>query len=291
MRKTLLLLLLTVIFWGCSSDDSGDSNTGTHSFNPPSWILGKWTMDGNLSSGETGFEFKTNDFCYITAGVTTCIQSMLDSGLNVEVSEEKSDIHYKLNVTIQGTTYKYHFKKISDTVIQEILTDPNGLVSYYRQNNNDEIALPVTFDFTALSLPNGASSFRLGGIEFTTGDAYDNNSFEWQDCIETDGSAIEYYNWTGTEQDGQGIWLAFPNTLIVDVSHINAIHQITVNVADFCGGCARVSLCDENGFVKESSIDQPQSQNYSIILDGEGNKYSKLYISGLEVGITSIRIE
>ncbi len=144
MKKSLLLLLLTVIFIGCSSDDSGNSNTDDNSFNPPSWILGKWTTDvssvprianRNLSSSsELGFEFKADDLCYITSGVTTCFKTMLGT-TNGAITEEKSDTHYKVSITIHATTYNYHFVKISDTEIQEIISDPNGYVTLYSQDH------------------------------------------------------------------------------------------------------------------------------------------------------------
>lgn len=285
MRKTLLLLLCTVIFWGCSSDDSGDSNTGTQSFNPPSWILGKWTIDENLSSGETGFEFKTNDFCYITAGVTTCFQSMRDAGLNVEVSEEKSDTHYKLNVTIQGTIYKYHFKKISNTVIQEVLTDPNGLVSYYRQNSNDEIALPVTFDFTSLSLPVGATSLEIANIEFRLGSSMTNTG--WTNCVQSNNAVLEMGSFDG--QNGIAVWGGGQDVLIADVSRLASIQKVIVNIASY--GLTRISICDENGLIAEKNVDESQSGNLTVTLQVGGHKADKLYIACLEGAVYSVRIE
>lgn len=95
-------------------------------------------MNRNVTGSEIGFEFKANDFCYITAGTTTCFNSVLGTydGTNVktDITEEKSDNHYKVSVTIQGTTTKYHFVKVSNTEIQETVTDPNGNATYYKSN-------------------------------------------------------------------------------------------------------------------------------------------------------------
>jgi len=142
MRKTTLYFtmfyaLFALLFTACSKDDS-KSLTENKTFNPPSWILGKWLMNRNVTGSEIGFEFKANDFCYITAGTTTCFNSVLGTydGTNVktDITEEKSDNHYKVSVTIQGTTTKYHFVKVSNTEIQETVTDPNGNATYYKSN-------------------------------------------------------------------------------------------------------------------------------------------------------------
>jgi hypothetical protein len=133
MKRTILYF--TLLFAACSKGDSKDL-TPEKSFNPPSWILGKWMMDRNVIGSEIGFEFADNDFCYIVAGTTTCFKSVLGTlvgtDAKTDIVEEQSNNHYKVSVTLQGTTHKYHFVKVSNTEIQEILTDPNGHVSYYK---------------------------------------------------------------------------------------------------------------------------------------------------------------
>ncbi|WP_410879476.1 hypothetical protein [Myroides sp. DW712] len=292
MKKSLLLLLLTVIFIGCSSDDSGDSNTNGNSFNPPSWILGKWTTDissapsianRNLSSTELGFEFKTDDFCYITSGVTTCFKTMLGT-IDGTITEEKSDTHYKVSVTMQGTSYNYHFVKVSDTEIQEIISDPNGYVPYYSQDHDDDVttpSLPITLDFTNLNLPDGATSFIDQGIEFKTGNSY---QMGWIDCIEPSNLVIEVVPTTNNSQGGIGLW---PSTLIADVSQLPHIEKVIVSISSY--GLGRISICDENGLIAEQEI--PENGELNTITLEVGSNPNRLYIASLEGIVHSVRIE
>lgn len=291
MKKSLLLLLLTVIFIGCSSDDSGNSNTDGNSFNPPSWILGKWTTDvssvpridnRNLSSSELGFEFKADDLCYITSGVTTCFKTMLGT-TNGTITEEKSDTHYKVSITIQATTYNYHFVKISDTEIQEIISDPNGYVPYYSQDHNDVDvpSLPLTFDFTNLNLPENATSFTDQGVEFKIGNSY---HMGWIDCVEPDNSVIDIAEGNSVYQGGIGLW---PSTLIADVSQFPHIEKVIISISSY--GLGRISVCDENGLIAEQEI--PENGELNTITLEVGSNPNSLYIASLEGIVHSVRIE
>lgn len=296
MKKSLLLLLLTVILMGCSSDDSGNSNTNGNSFNPPSWILGKWTTNatsGNaysLSSTdlELGFEFKTDDLCYFTTGVTTCFKSMIDTyngtDVNTEITEEKSDNHYKVSITIEANTYNYHFVKISDTEIQEIISDPNGYVSYYNQDHNEDEdvpSLPLTFDFTNLNLPENTTSFIDQGVEFKTGNSY---QMGWIDCVEPNNSVIDIDEGNSVYQGGIGLW---PGTLIADVSQFPHIEKVVVSISSY--GLGRISVCDENGLIAEQVI--PENGELNTITLEVGSNPNRLYIASLEGIVHSVRIE
>lgn len=319
MKKSILLLFLTAFFIGCSSDDSGDSNTNNNSFNPPSWILGKWTTDPmaghsskNLSSTELGFEFKEDDFCYITAGVTTCFKEMLSiyngTDVNTQITEEKSDTHYKVNVTIQGTTYNYHFVKISDTQIQEIISDPDGYVPYYSTESDggdNSPSLPISLDFTNLTLPEGTTSLVMDDITIRAGISYGELTQHTNFCdIESSNRVLHFFdsnnlpeeeypnehtnfpNHSGLVIDYHWAWVwdydindyngVYPYNNVFFETNLPSVETITINLTTGC--CLYVELCNENGVILFEDYLAVVFGEEEIIIDVGGQRVTKITV-------------
>ena len=135
MKKTLLLLF-TVVFMGCSSNDDSNSDSNSNSsFNPPSWANGRW-VEQTLKT--IGYKFTSNDFILI-AGATEIsiggqIKTLINAGGEATINEEiKTSTEYKFSYTIQSITQHYHFVKVSNTEIKDQINDPNGYNLYVKQ--------------------------------------------------------------------------------------------------------------------------------------------------------------
>lgn len=115
----LKFLIIMIILNGCSSDDN-NSNNSKIQINPPSWIQGKWLIEG--VSNNAGWRFTLNDVISIQNGIEISergqLEMVLQSSQNVSTSEEISSNRYKLisNYPAGQTTIKT-FTKISNTEI------------------------------------------------------------------------------------------------------------------------------------------------------------------------------
>lgn len=136
MKKLLFLLCFTTILSCSKSDDDSNNSSANTSINPPSWIIGKWINNSGISS--LGYVFKNNDFGTSVLNSDIWVKPTIDlynSGKQgtATVIEEKTDSYYKVSYTIGSTALHYHFVKISNTQIKEILSDPNGVLIYTKQ--------------------------------------------------------------------------------------------------------------------------------------------------------------
>ena len=133
MKKMLLVLFSTALLFGCSSDDDvSDSKT---SFNPPSWIQGRWLEE---TIGTSGYKFTNNDFILVVAtteySIGEQIKTLSKTEMEVNVNEEiKSDTEYKFSYTFHSVTQHYHFVKLSNTKFKDVLNDPNGHNPYTKK--------------------------------------------------------------------------------------------------------------------------------------------------------------
>lgn len=133
MKKLLLVLISAVFLFGCSSsDDNSSSNT---SFNPPSWIQGRWMAE---STGVSGYRFTNNDVKSVIMTTEFSfgeqIKSVNNVGGKTSINEEiKTNTEYKFSYTLQSATQYYHFIKVSNTKFKDALNDPNGYNLYTKQ--------------------------------------------------------------------------------------------------------------------------------------------------------------
>ena len=120
MKKTISILLLSLIITSCSKSDSENSSSANNkSFHPPAWIQGTWVQFyGNISSG-SGYKFTSDNVCQVISGGQTCYKELLNTydNSNIEVNVNESintNNEYKFSWTIQASTVKLHFKKGTD---------------------------------------------------------------------------------------------------------------------------------------------------------------------------------
>lgn len=133
MKKLTPLLFIIFLFINCSnsSDDNNSSNSSNLVFHPPSWIQGTWISYFADTPTGIGYKFTTDNFCQVISSSETCTKETLQTysaikEISVSIDEPiNTATAYKFSYTIEGSTIKYYFKKISTTKIQQIdvLTD------------------------------------------------------------------------------------------------------------------------------------------------------------------------
>ena len=113
------------MLFSCSSNDDNSDTQNDSFINPPAWIQGTWLAE-TISGSDLGFEFTTDDFCFINGTTTMCNKSQIDQynsiGQNVVVNEIITDTEYTVEIDYnnqQGIT-TYQFEKISNTQIEWI---------------------------------------------------------------------------------------------------------------------------------------------------------------------------
>ena len=127
MNKSVFLLLM-IIFFGCSSSD--DSQNNSSALNPPAWIQGKWTM--GEGDAQSGYEFKSNDWCITGTGLSTCWKSTLENSNGQFTADETiKDNSYTTKFNVGGATQTYTFIKMSATQIKG--SSPMGSSIYTKE--------------------------------------------------------------------------------------------------------------------------------------------------------------
>jgi hypothetical protein len=125
-KKLLFLILLSFIFFGCSSSsNSNESST----YNPPLWIQGTWgikAINNGLGFDEEYYRFSTNNICQITIvnTYTFCWKDQIEQAPQgtLSGSDTSTDNTYeaKLISSNGGQTVTVKFQKISSTKIKLI---------------------------------------------------------------------------------------------------------------------------------------------------------------------------
>ncbi len=124
MKKTLLSIIISVFtLISCrseSNDNTADSST--QFFHPPSWIIGKWSVNGTAL-----YKFTNDDFITIVQNQETSykglLQQLKNSGGNAIVSETTTDPIYDFTMSYGNAgqpqqSNQFVFKKISATKIE-----------------------------------------------------------------------------------------------------------------------------------------------------------------------------
>ena len=135
--KKLLYLFLAITIISCGGDDNGSANNSSNlTINPPTWIQGTYLQDIGGQTISNGYEFKSNDFCWVTSNISSCYKAQLDlyentPNVETDVYEEMDNNRYFIEITLGPTIYKYEFEKVSSTSIKQIL--PTGETTYILQ--------------------------------------------------------------------------------------------------------------------------------------------------------------
>ena len=136
--KNIILMLIATLVLSCSSDSESNnsSNTGANgdSITPPAWIHGTWLLDLGI---ESGYEFRTQNFCTISAGLADCWQERLDQLEDVpntmaDAYQEISSERYYLEIDYFSYEYKFEFQKLSENQIAKISITGNQEGIYTR---------------------------------------------------------------------------------------------------------------------------------------------------------------
>lgn len=135
MNKIFVILSLIIIF-GCSSsdDESTNQNDNNSSISPPDWIKGVWLASTWI---DAGYEFSTDDFCFIELCDKSCIGDEAGS-FNISYEEEITDSYYSFAIirsnsdNTSATRTEYEFEKVSDTEIKRI----NQTAIYTKQEDD-----------------------------------------------------------------------------------------------------------------------------------------------------------
>ena len=139
MKKILLLLITITFLTGCRSDDD-NGNTSKEFFHPPSWIQGKWGVDGMALH-----RFTNDDFLLVLSNTETSFKGLLQQNANMgmvaSVDETINDSNYNFIIKYGGggtptQQTEYKFKKISSTKIEWVNSPYAGTMSYYLTKMN-----------------------------------------------------------------------------------------------------------------------------------------------------------
>ena len=85
-------------------------------------IQGTWLIKVDNGIGESGYEFKTDDFLQISSFMSYSFKEQLQiansPNINTVVVEKITDNIYELEITFAVQTLKFYFEKISENVIE-----------------------------------------------------------------------------------------------------------------------------------------------------------------------------
>lgn len=132
-------MFITTLMLSCSSDSESNnsSNNGANgdSITPPTWIQGIWLLDPGAV--EIGYEFRTQNFCSISAGIADCWQERLDQlqdtpNTMANAYQEISSERYYLEIDYFSYEYKFEFQKLSENQIAKISITGNQEGIYTR---------------------------------------------------------------------------------------------------------------------------------------------------------------
>jgi hypothetical protein len=98
MKKTLLMLMLAVLFYGCSGKNDGPAAPLSTA------IVGKW-----VSQKDTSYTYRNNDAPIITTGITANSYLVFNNdGTGMEVFNLAKNEYYNFRYTITDRTINYN---------------------------------------------------------------------------------------------------------------------------------------------------------------------------------------
>lgn|SRR5690554_5381148 len=123
--KKLLLFASIVLTLSCSSDDNSSSNSSSK-ITPPAWIQGSYYQVYEGSDSKVGgYRFYSDDVCVLAYTSETCMKGAIDvyrgTDTYTNVEQSSTTTEYKCTITIGAQKINYHFQKVSDNTIKDVI--------------------------------------------------------------------------------------------------------------------------------------------------------------------------
>lgn len=129
MKKLLLIASSVLLTLSCSSSDddsSNNSNNNSSKITPPAWIQGSYYHVSEGTDAKIGgYRFYSDDICVLSYTSEVCMKGTIDiyQGTNMYTNVEQSSTttEYKCTITIGAQKTNYHFQKLSDNTIKDVI--------------------------------------------------------------------------------------------------------------------------------------------------------------------------
>lgn len=124
MKKLMFLASTVLLTLSCSSSsDDNSSNNNSEKITPPVWIQGNWSYVDFPTS--YSYRLSANNVCQITVASEVCMKEYIELYQNTNVvtnvEQRITDTEYYCKITVQGASNIYHFEKISDNTIKDVI--------------------------------------------------------------------------------------------------------------------------------------------------------------------------
>ena len=110
-----------------SSDDDSSNNLNNNSskITPPAWIHGTWKY---VDFPQTySYKLTNNNICMVIPGGENCMKEYIElyenasGNVYTNVEQRISDTEYYCKITVASTSKIYHFQKVSENTIKDII--------------------------------------------------------------------------------------------------------------------------------------------------------------------------
>lgn len=128
MKKLLLIASSVLLTLSCSSSDddsSNNSNNNSSKITPPAWIQGIWKY---AEIPQTySYKLTNNNICMVYLGSENCMKEYIElyenasGNVYTNVEQRISDTEYYCKITVAGGSNIYHFVKVSNNTIKDVL--------------------------------------------------------------------------------------------------------------------------------------------------------------------------
>lgn len=128
MKKLLLMASAIVLTLSCSSSDdssSNNSNSNSSKITPPAWIIGNWKYEE--PHYPYSYRLSSNNICMVIQGSENCMKEYIElyenasGNVYTNVEQRISDTEYYCKITVASTSNIYHFQKVSENTIKDII--------------------------------------------------------------------------------------------------------------------------------------------------------------------------
>lgn len=106
-----------------SSSDDNSSNNNSLKITPPAWIIGNWKYEE--PQYPYSYRLSSNNICMVIQGSENCMKEYIELYQNTNamtnVEQRISDAEYYCKITVQGSSNIYHFQKVSENTIKDVI--------------------------------------------------------------------------------------------------------------------------------------------------------------------------